>query len=267
MRKKKIVFFILLIVSLILLIVLSIISLREMQIKMLSSNCMQKEMNFDSSSPFSINKIVYFSSAHSDSNINSNSSFTLSNLYQYTDMAIFINNNANGEFTAKNTFKSVKISDIKYNLKPSIGSPNLYYKNINNFATNSFEENSKIEDNLNFEISSEDEIDYSTPTLFNNSANPITLCYVNSNIKSNYTLTDNISNISYNGSLLKTCNVTLNSIACKLSFLITIVNNLDEVYTCPMILNIPLSTENSTIYDGNLTITDSTNYNFVKNVN
>ena len=30
------------------------------------------------------------------------------------------------------------------------------------------------------------EIDYNTPTLYNNCANPITLAYVNSNIKENY---------------------------------------------------------------------------------
>lgn len=68
------------------------------------------------------------------------------------------------------------------------------------------------------------------------------------------------------GSLLKHCNITLNSIACKISFLITIVNNLDETYTCPVILNIPLSSESSTIYDGHLVLTDKTDYNFIKKI-
>ena len=117
-----------------------------------------------------------------------------------------------------------------------------YY--VNEYVSSHFDnENSienKIENNIEFTTSSEDEIDYSNPVLFNNCANPITLCYVNSNLKSDYTLTDNISNISYDGSLLKRCNITLNSIACKLSFLITIKNNLDEVYTCPVILSMPL---------------------------
>ena len=186
-------------------------------------------------------------------------------LYQYTDIAIFLNNQVEDEnFTAENTLKSVKLSHINFSLTPSVGTPSLYLKNINDFTKNSYEENNKIENTLSFEISSEDEIDYSQPILYNNCANPITLCYVNSNLKTDYTLTDNISNISYDGSLLKNCNITLNSIACKLSFLITIVNNLDEVYTCPMTLTIPLSTESSTVYDGNLIIEDSTDYDFVK---
>ena len=106
---------------------------------------------------------------------------------------------------------------------------------------------------------------FSNPILFNNSANPITLCYVNSDLVYDYTLPDDIVNISYNGKLLKQCNITLNSITCKLSFLVTIVNNLDETYTCPIVLNIPLSTEKSTIYDGNLILNQPTNYRFVRN--
>ena len=49
-----------------------------------------------------------------------------------------------------------------------------------------------------------------------------------------------------------------------MTFLITITNNLDEIYTCPVILNIPLSTESTTIYNGNLILNNSTNYNFLR---
>ena len=220
--------------------------------------------NFEYDSPFSINEIVYFSSANCDTSINTNSSFNINNLYQYTDIAIFINNNSDEEFTYKNTLKDVKLSNIEFSLKPSIGTPNLYYKNINDFTLNNFDENNKIEDSLAFNCSSENEIDFSTPTLFNNCANPLTLCYVNSNLRNDYTLTDNISNISYDGSLLKNCSITLNSISCKLSMLITITNNLNEVYSCPIVLTIPLSTDNETIYNGNIILRDSVDYKFIK---
>ena len=49
-----------------------------------------------------------------------------------------------------------------------------------------------------------------------------------------------------------------------MSFLITITNNLNEKYTCPIILNMPLSTENKTIYDGSLTLKSECDYNFIK---
>lgn len=264
MHKKKIIFYLLLILLLILLAFFSFWTIREMEKRLSSSIAMENVFNFDSSSPFSIDKIVYFSSANASTQINANSSFTISNLYQYTDIAIFINNHANGNFTAENTLKSVTLSDIQFSLSPSVGTPNLYFKNLNDFTTNKFDETKKIENTLEFTTSAEDEIDYSQPILYNNCANPITLCYVNSKVKSDYTLTDNISNISYDGSLLKNCNITLNSIACKLSFLITITNHSDEVFTCPMVLTMPLSTETSTVYDGNLIVNASTNYHFVR---
>lgn len=264
MLKKKNIFYLILILLIILLLILSFFSIQQIKRQNLSRKAMQNAFSFDSSSPFSINKIVYFSSANSNSTINPNSSFTISDLYQYTDIAIFINNNADGNFTAKNTLKSLSLSNITFNLSPSVGTPNLYYKNINDFASTHYDEKHKIENSLNFAISAEDEVDYSNPILFNNCANPITLCYVNSNLKSDYTLTDNISNISYDGSLLKHCNITLNSIACKLSFVVNITNHLDETYRCPVILNLPLSTESSTVYNGSLTLNDSTDYKFIK---
>ncbi len=265
MPKKKYIFYVVFILLILLLFFLSFLSIKSVTEKSKISKAMQKSLSVDLSSPFSVNKIVYFSSANATSEINANSSFTINDLYQYTDIAIFINNNADdGNFNAENTLKNVSISNVTFSLKPSIGTPNLYFKNINDFANNVFDESKKIENNLDFEVSSEDQIDYSKPILYNNCANPITLCYVNTGLKSNYTLTDNMAHISYDGTLLKRCGITLNSISCKLSFVINITNNLDEVYSCPFILNIPLSTESSTIYDGSLILNSNVNYNFIK---
>ena len=264
MLKKKIIFYCISIISLLMLIAFSILFYKRIVPIIHSNNCMKKESDVSLYSPFSINKIVYFSTANAESSINQNSSFTINNLYQITDIAIFINNNANGIYTNENTLKKVTLSDIKFNLSPSSGEPNLYYKNLNDFAKNVYDNNQKITESIVFDTTSENEIDYSSPVLYNNTANPITLCYVNSNIITNYTLADTISNLSYNGNLLKQCNITLNSIACKVSFDIIIENNSDETYTCPICLNIPLSTENSTLYDGSLTLTDKVNYKFIK---
>ena len=77
-------------------------------------------------------------------------------------------------------------------------------------------------------------------------------------------MADSISNLSYDGNLLKTCNITLNSLACKIAFNMIIENNSDEKFSCPMVLNMPLSTENSTIYDGKLVLTDNVDYRFIK---
>ncbi len=270
MHKKKIVLYILLAFSTIILIYLCFIVYKDTNYKLKQEDnekSMYEFIDNNKKEIFTIDKITYFSSATGTSTINSNSSFNIANLDQYTDIAIFINNHSGENFTLENTLKSVKLSEVKFNLNPTMGNPKLYYKNINNFAKPEYDKNQEINDTLEFLISSEDELDYSNPVLYNNCANPITLSYVNSNIKENYTLTETISNISYDGSLLKKCNVTLNSISCELSFTITIVNNLDETFTCPVILQIPLSTENSTVYDGNLTLKQDVNYKFIKNNN
>ena len=265
MLKKKIIFYCILILSFLMLILTSTLFYKNILPIVYSKSCMEKECNFTPYSPFFVNKIVYFSTANAESTINQNSSFTINNLYQITDIAIFINNNSDGNYTNENTLNKVTLSNINFNLSPNIGEPNLYYKNLNDFAKNTFDINNKIEQSIEFDTTSENEIDYTSPILYNNAANPITLSYVNSNIINNFTLADDISNLSYDGNLLKTCNITLNSIACKISFNMIIENNLDETYTCPMILNVPLSTESSTIYDGTLTLVDKVDYKFIKN--
>ena len=98
MQKKKIIFYILFVLLLLIFIFLSFICLRQLRTSFLAKRSVKNILSNDIYSPFSIDKIVYFSSANCNSDINTNSSFTISNLYQYTDIAIFINNNANRKF-------------------------------------------------------------------------------------------------------------------------------------------------------------------------
>ena len=126
------------------------------------------------------------------------------------------------------------------------------------------QEENQIIDNLEFNITSEDETNLDTPTLYNNLANPITLSYVNQNVKSDYTITDTSTPITYDGTLLKRCGINLNSLACNLSFDITITNNLDEEFKCPIYIDIPLESNDKSIYDGKLNLTEDTNFLFYR---
>ena len=144
------------------------------------------------------------------------------------------------------------------------GEPKLYYKNINNFAKSNILEENIINDKLEFEITSQDEANLDKPILYNNLANPIVLSYVNENIKSDYTLTNTSTPITYDGSLLKKCNILLNTINCKITFDIYIVNNLDKEFKSSVYIDIPLETNNSSIYDGNITLKKDTNFIFYR---
>ena len=180
---------------------------------------------------FSIDKIVFFSSCDSKNKTSSQTNFTIENLYAYTDIAIFLNNdNLQENDTTENTLKNVKITNIKFTKQPEMGIGNLYYKNVNDFAKSEINENNKIENELQFETTSASEADLSKPILYNNCANPITLSYVNQNIKTDYTMTDTQNPITYNGNLLKRCGVSVNSINTSISFDIEIESNKNQKF-------------------------------------
>ena len=212
---------------------------------------------------FSINKIVFFSSCDSKNKTSSKTNFTIENLYAYTDIALFIDNNSK-QNTIENTLKNVKISNIKFTKEPTVGKQNLYYKSVENFAKSEIDENNIIEKELEFEITSKDEEDFSKPVLFNNCANPITLSYINQNIKTDYTMTDTQKPITYNGKLLERCGVSIQSIETSISFDIEIENNKNQKFRTIVYFNIPYENEEKSIYDGNLTIKLDTNFNFYR---
>ena len=193
---------------------------------------------------FSINKCVFFTSCNAKNKTSSNTNFTIENLYQYTDIALFIN--------------------LKYTKEPSIGSPKIYYKNINSFAKNELLTENKFENELNFEITSDDTNNLSSPTLYNNCANPIVLSYINENIKTDYTITDTSNPITYDGSLLKKCGILLNNLDSSFSFDIYITNNLDQEFKCTIFINIPTKLDDKSLYDGTITLKQNTNYIFYR---
>lgn len=211
---------------------------------------------------FQVNKIVLFSNCDAKNKTASSTNFTIENLYQYTDIAIFINNSSTEEKTLENTLQKVSITNIQYTTSPTLGEPKLYFKGLNQFAKSDLVEENEITDNLDFTITSEDEANLDTPTLYNNLANPITLSYVNQNIKSDYTITNTSTPITYDGSLLKRCNIDLASISCKISFDIYITNNLGEEFKSTVFIDIPLETPEKSIYDGYINTTLDTNFVF-----
>ncbi len=213
---------------------------------------------------FEVNKIVLFSGCDAKNKTGSVTNFTIENLYQFTDIALFINNSSSEEKNLENTFKKVSINNIQYLTPPELGQPKLYFKGLNQFAKSGLIAENEIQDALDFTITSEDEANLDTPILYNNLANPITLSYVNENIKTDYTITDTSTPITYDGSLLKRCNVDLNSISCKLSFDIFITNNLEEEFKTTVFLDIPLKTQEKSINDGNVNMSLNSNFVFYR---
>ena len=164
----------------------------------------------------------------------------------------------------ENTLKNLKISNIKFSKEPLQGKPNLYYKSVKNFAKSEIDEENLINQELQFEITSNDEADFSKPILFNNCANPITLSYINQNIKTDYTMTDTQNPITYDGKLLKRCGVSVQAIEATISFDIEIENNKNQKFKTTIYFDIPYENEEKSINDGNITVKKDTNFNFYR---
>ena len=263
MDKKKLILTVITVILFIVVFILAYLLFYKFVLKRSLENNILPFASKNENTIFKIDNVTFFSSCDAKNKSASSTNFTIENLYQYTDIALFISSNTE-EKTLENTLKSVYIDNIKFTKTPEVGEPKLYYKNIQNFAKGEIVEENLINDRLDFNITSEDEVDLNTPTLYNNLANPITLSYVNQNIKTDYTLTDTSKPITYDGSLLKTCNVLTNSISSSISFDVHITNHLNQEFKCSVFLDLPLETEEKSIYDGNITYKKATNYTFYR---
>lgn len=263
MKKGKIILTIITVLLFFIVIFLASLVFRKFILKKNFEDDVLSFANKNQSTIFTVDSITLFSSADAGYKTNTANNFTIQNLYQYTDIALFIKNTSD-ENTLENTLKKVRIENIQFTNTPKLGKSNLYFKSIHDFAKSDIIEENLITDSFEFIVSSSDEADLSTPTLYNNLANPLTFSYVNTNIKSDYTITDVSSPITYDGSLLQKCNINLEDIACTLSFDIYITNNLDEDFKTTVFIDIPLSSNDKSIYDGNLTVKENTNYIFYR---
>lgn len=225
---------------------------------------------FNANTVFSIDKIYMYSSAGATENAEKRAIWNL-NLYQYTDIAIYINNRSNEELSNENSIKELYIDNIKFG-NPQEGTPNLYFKNINEFGKSiikSDEESEKSEatksitDRLDYTIVNDGEIDYSNPQIYADCSNPITLEYINQDIKKNQIISDISENLTYNGNLLRQSGIILSTISNYVSFNVHITNQYDQKFVANVYIDIPLedNVTGDTIYDGKFTKTiEKNNY-------
>ena len=110
----------------------------------------------------------------------------------------------------------------------------------------------KQEDEINFHVLDAETDNFETPTVYNNLSNPITLTYLNKDLKTNYQVRQRETSIVYDGRLLKTANVDLSKLNCSISFDISIVDLNDEEYHTKLYINIPYKTDTDSILNGSI---------------
>lgn len=218
---------------------------------------------------FSIQKIMLYSSANAVDN-SENQSLNNMSISQFSDISLYIDNSKiSSDLTDENTIKELYIDNISLSTQSENGTKILNYKNPLNFGKYQNVEqasNNRIDFKIINTNQENESNNYDEPTFYSDCSNPISLGYLNKDLLTNYSISDNSKTISFNGKVLKEANVNLDEIQPTLNFTIHIVNNLGEKFAYNMKLNIDLTG----IYDGYSfkgKNTSGTEYNFFKEIN
>ena len=220
---------------------------------------------------FNIQKILVYSSATAIDNSENNSLQNMA-ISQYSDISIYIDNLSHiSELTDENTVKELYIDNIVINSNSDKGTKVLNYKNPLNFGKYKYIDepsNNRIDFDIVNTNSENENNDYSNPTFYTDCSNPITLGYLNKDILTNYSVSQESSSVSFNGKVLQEANIAIDDINYTLSFRINIVNNLNQKFTYNMNLSVDLDGDNGGIYNGYVyrgKNTSGNEYRFVRN--
>lgn len=205
----------------------------------------------NASTVFSIEKVALYSSASGVQKEETSSASWIMDISQYTDIAIYLNSPTS--YSDETAIQALWIDSISFvsDITEESSNQSLNYKNIYEFGkisdlttlTNPF--------SISYEILSANQtIDYTKPQMYETYDNPITLEFVNKNIKENQTIQNTSDSLEFNGSLLKRANILLEEITPKMKFTIHILNNLNQEFICNYYLEVPLKDAEKSIYDG-----------------
>lgn len=210
----------------------------------IKKNLEKDSINFSSLNetiPFSLRKIILFSSATAEAD-SVNQLLSL-NISQYCDIGIYLDKIGNKDIS----ISSLYIDNIVMT-SPEIGTPYLYKKSVSDLGKCTFNEESIINNSFNFNIiDTEAELNYNNYEIYSNGTTPISLGFYNKNIKTDFIA--DTSEVFYNGTLLKQAFIPLTSLNCNISFRLNIITNSEEHYICNVNFDVPLESNNESIYD------------------
>ncbi len=188
---------------------------------------------------FKIERIILCSSANAI-DLSENKAMDNLSIYQYTDIAIYIDNGE--ELSNENTVKEIYIDNISLEGK-NTGYKSLKYKNLLNFGLKQDilrkQETEDIKFNIVYTNEQDSDANYDEPTFYTDCSNPISLEYVNYNIKDGYKMEEN-NQVTFDGNILEKAGIPIEDLSCKVKFKINIINNQDEKFSCWVNFNLPL---------------------------
>ena len=200
---------------------------------------------------FKVSKIVLYSSADAVDNSESQVLQDL-DISQYTDMSINIDNKSKtNEITEQNTIKQLYIDNIEVQIDSEKGEKILNYKNPYIFGKFKMLENcgnGRIDFKVINTNQENDAANYDEPTIYADCSNPITLGYINKNIITNYSVSEQKKSVTFDGKMLKNENIDFDDLNCIIRFQIHIINNLNQEFVCPVEIENDLNNGKKEIY-------------------
>ncbi len=200
---------------------------------------------------FKLSKIVLYSSADAVDNTQEKVLQDL-DISQYTDISISIDNKSKtSEITNQNTIKQLYIDNIQIQIDSHKGEKILNYKNPYIFGKFKMLENC-VNNRIDFKVintnQENDAANYDNPTIYADCSNPITLGYINKNIITNYSVSEQKKSVTFDGKMLKNENIDFDDLNCIIRFQIHIVNNLNQEFVCPVEIDNDLDNKKKEIY-------------------
>lgn len=248
-KNVKLAFAILIILAIILLILYYNFIFADVFARNNFANQMVEIAEENESPIFSIQRILLYNSANAVDNSEDQSLSNMS-ISQFTDISIYIDNSQTvADLTDENTIKELYIDNISITSKSENGTKILNYKNPLNFGKyqNIDEpEDDKIYFNIVNTNEENENHNYDEPTFYTDCSNPVSLGFLNKDLLTNYSVSNDSSSVSFNGKVLQEAGVNLDDINYTLNFTIHIVNNLNQKFAYNMKLDIDLDG----IYDG-----------------
>ena len=248
-KNVKLAFAILIILAIILLILYYNFIFADVFARNNFANQMVEIAEENESPIFSIQRILLYNSANAVDNSEDQSLSNMS-ISQFTDISIYIDNSQTvADLTDENTIKELYIDNISITSKSENGTKILNYKNPLNFGK--YQNIDEPEDDrIYFNIVNTNEENenhnYDEPTFYTDCSNPVSLGFLNKDLLTNYSVSNDSSSVSFNGKVLQEAGVNLDDINYTLNFTIHIVNNLNQKFAYNMKLDIDLDG----IYDG-----------------
>ena len=174
-----------------------------------------------------VNKIVCYSSANA---INSGENLKTDwfvDIYQYTDIAIYLHK------ISDINIEKVYVDNIQIVNKPALGEPQIYQKKIEDYAKNVLLENN--EEVLEYNVSEDGENEFKQ-----NCSNPITLSYINRNIKKDFVVKNTGEQLTFDETILKKALILPQDIEAQISFDVNVVDSEEKQYKANVVLDIPV---------------------------